>query len=90
MAKILKSIRPLRHKYSILGIHLGLDHSQIEEFEKQQGDCERCLSEVIKHWLRMTGEDAPNKETLWEALEEIGNKGLAQELKEDYQGMLSI
>ena len=86
-AKILKSIRPLKHRYSTLGIQLGVDLNEIKKFERQQGNAERCLSEVLSYWLN-EGEDAPDKQTLWDALEEVGNKGLAQQLKEEYKGCI--
>jgi len=76
----------MRHKYAELGVHLGLTLDQVKEFETQRGNAELCLGEVLSVWLKMDGEDAPDKETLWEALEEIGYRGLAETLQEDYKG----
>ena len=83
---LLKALEPVKAEYMALGIQLEVDIKVIEGFENYVGNVAKSLSLTIHHWLGMTEKDAPNKkESLFEALECIGHKELAQQLREKYK-----
>jgi len=76
---------------------LGLKLEKIKGFEKNAGDVDNCMNQVVYLWLNMEEEEdddddekTTQRETFFEALVEVNNKGLAQELKEKYEGKGSL
>ena len=91
----MSALSEIKHEYSQLGVFLGLDLAKIKEFEKNAGDVDNCMNQVLYQWLNMADEEdddddddeeTSNRETFFEALVSVGNAGLAQTLKEKYKG----
>ncbi len=92
--QLLSSMKP---KYSELGVQLGLDLAKIKQFEAHAGDVGNCLNQAVYYWIHNMQEEKDdddddddeesNRDTLYDALVAVGNKGLADTLKEKYKGM---
>ena len=81
---LVSKLKPLEHKYAELAVLLG-----VENYRKNEafaGNVDKCLYEVIKKWYELKDDDAPSKELLQEALENIGKRGLSNQLMEKYKG----
>jgi len=91
---IISALSSMKHEYGKLGIFLGIKLNKIREFQKYTGDVETCMNQVVYHWLNMEDEadedeETSKTETFFEALEAVGNKGLAYDLREKYKGRAS-
>ena len=84
--KLVTILKPLKSKYSALGVHLGVPLSVIREFETHRGDADRCLYDTIDLWFTLRCGNTPSKEILSEALTTMGKIGLAESLLEKYKG----
>ena len=84
--RLVNVLKPLKSKYSVLGVRLGVSSTVIKEFEAHRGDTERCLNDTIDLWFTLRGDDTPSKELLSEALTSMGKIGLAETLMEKYKG----
>ena len=84
--KLVTILKPLKSKYSALGVQLGVPLTVIREFEAHRGDSERCLYDTIDLWFTLRCGITPSKELISEALTTMGKIGLAESLMEKYKG----
>ena len=65
-----------------LGIHLGIDHSDLKKIEADcRGNVERCKAEMLSLWIDNLN---VSMEKLTRALEGIGHRNLARQLQDKH------
>jgi ankyrin repeat protein len=59
LATALKMTKDLRHRWEILGLHLGISRSDMDVIEQnQRGDCVNCCSKMLSTWIDKQKEKA--------------------------------
>ena len=89
---------PVKHKYHLIGIQLGVQDDMIKQIEEDHTGCDRRFSEVLSKWLNRNG-DPISWDSVVSAVESpsVADKKLGETLREKYitpkevisQGILS-
>ncbi len=87
LASILKTLKAVKARWKILGLHLGINVGELAAIQKDYRLCEDCLYEVIHVWLSSDGERTSIR--LSQALLAIGERELAAKILEDAKDHLS-
>ena len=69
-------------QYNAFGLHIGLDHSVLQEINGDRLTAEECMRQVIVTWIRKKGDKATIYEII-EACRKIKNFAVAEELEND-------
>ena len=85
-----KILRELSSKVSAdwedIGLCLGLGPGQLDIIKTDYpSDCQKCFREMIKVWFRQQVDPPPSWSALIEALDDLGQNSLAQNLRDKYQ-----
>ena len=65
------------------GTYLHIDRKKLKEIEGRRTD-EQCLQDVIDHWWDRYRQNECPLEMIYEALEQVGNKVLAKDLRDHF------
>ena len=62
------ALGPVIARWKHIGLTLGLDPGQLEAVERDKGNCEDCLTEVLTLWLKRNYNTERFGEPSWEML----------------------
>ena len=69
-----------------VGLFLGLGLGRLNIIKADNpSDCQKCFSEMIKVWLEQQVDPPPSWSAMVEALDDLGQNSLAQNLRDKYQ-----
>ena len=78
---VLRILSAVCHKWEVIGVHLGVEESLLGSERKSNEEDDTKLYHVIRKWAEMDGEVTPvTWGTIFEVVEEIGNKELIDKL----------
>ena len=78
---VVNSIKPVT-KWFELGLQLDIEHSELEKIRIDRRDTDPCKMEMVIHWLK--NDDTKSWQKLCDALEKIGEAGVARQIVSDY------
>ena len=85
---VVNVLRPTKRKWEDLGLELGLKGEDLEAVnaDHNRDGVDKCLVEMLKHWLRMNYDDSDSKPPTWNnlanAVENIGDGALARKIRD--------
>ena len=83
MKEILQALKTVAHKWEQLGLQLDVPPSDLESIKADNKDnVSDRLRSVVSYWLKDV--EHPTKQTLLKALETVGEKNLAKNLREEW------
>ena len=69
-----------------IGLFLGLGLGRLDIIKADNpSDCQKCFREMIKVWFRQQVDPPPSWSAIVEALDDLGQNSLAQNLRDKYQ-----
>ena len=82
---LLKELKLVASKWKNIGVMLDIDSGILDNIDADNPkNCENCLREMFKVWLKQSVNPAPSWQGMVEALDTLGEPKLARELKERY------
>ena len=82
---LFKELKQVASKWKNIGVMLEIDSGVLDNIEADNPkNCENCLREMLKVWLKQSVDPAPSWQGIIEVLDVLGEPKLARELKQRY------
>ena len=84
LKQLLKELHSKAADWEDMGIQLDINDGELKQLKSDnRGDSKACLREMLRIWLKKV-DPHPSWSAIAEAIEDIGDKQLAQELRSKY------